>query len=199
MKNNPEQMIDIAARDAIMGRKLRRLAKREAVFSQPITAEEITYQCQYLEAVPYAGGFCWIYTSKSTSGRSKTYGKMSFRGFKVEPHRFALAVKLGCTLWDLEDSKAGHAHTSKCLGGRCCKHMHLKKENSTAAGAWARSRDMQDVGSKPERTMEQTRKMVRRTCNPRIPAHDMPESFPVPIGVTVTVGEGDAAFTITAV
>jgi hypothetical protein len=199
MADNKLDMSNIPARDALMRKKIARLEKRQAAFSQPITAEEIIYQCQYLEAVPYAGGFCWIYTSKSTSGRSKTYGKMSFRGFKVEPHRFALAVKLGCTLWDLENSKAGHAHTSKCLGGRCCKHIHLQKEDSTAAGAWARSRDKADVGLRPVRTMDQTRKMVRRTCNPQIPAHTQADHFPLAIGTTLLVGEGDAAFTITAV
>lgn len=192
----PIDMWDLAARDAMMRKIITNLEKRQAALSIPITAEDIIYHSQFLEAVPYAGGFCWIYVKKSTGGRTGVYARMKYHGVWVQAHRFALAAKLGCTLWDLEDSKAGHAKASTCLGGRCCKHMHLKKEDTTAAGAWARSKDKTDIGSKPKRSAEQIKKMIRRTCDPRIPAHTQRDCFPLPIGQMVLVGEGDSAFTI---
>jgi hypothetical protein len=135
------------------------LQKRHRALSQPITAEQITNASSYLKAVPYGSGCCWLYGAKSSGGVNSVYGRMKFNGVWTGPHRFALAVKLGVTLWDLEGFWAGHAPITVCMGGRCCNPDHLNKE-TPPVGAWARSKDRREVGTKPKRTKEQIRHMV---------------------------------------
>lgn len=190
MTINIEEHLDLAGRDAKMQRKLRNLAKRQKALSIPITAEDIIYHSQFLAVVNYSGETCWIYTQRSTGGRTNAYARLKYHGVWVPAHRFALAVKLGCTLWDLEDSKAGHAKVATCMGGRCCKHVHLRKEKTTAAGAWQRARDKQDVGNKPDRTPEETRRLVRYTCD--LPVTDCRK---LNMGENV-IGGGESAFSI---
>jgi len=84
---------------------------------------------------------------------------MKFNGVWTGSHRFALAVKLGVTLWDLEGFWAGHAPIAVCMGGRCCNPDHLSKE-TPPIGAWARSKDRREVGTKPKRSKEEIRHMV---------------------------------------
>jgi hypothetical protein len=168
-----------------------RREKRHAALSKPITAEQIEHHSQFLEAVPYGGDFCWIYTAKSTHGRKGEYARFKINGCLVAAHRFALAVKLGCTLWELEGIRAGHAPISECIGGRCCKHVHLREEANTARGAWQRSKDRKAVGVKPERSQEDKRRMVR-FMHP----HGLPVGNRLLVGETRVIGVGDDAFTI---
>src|SRR5438128_104998 len=134
----------------------RNLQKRHKALSQPITTEQVINASQYLEAVPYANGFCWVYGAKSSSGVHDGYGRMKFNGVWTGPHRFVLALKLGVTLWDLEGFWAGHAPINICMGGRCCKPEHLHKE-TPPMGIWQRSKDRREVGTKPERTEQEKR------------------------------------------
>ena len=133
--------------------------RRYRSLSQPITAEQIINASSYLEAVPYGSGCCWLYCAKSSSGVNNGYSRMKFNGVWVGSHRFALAVKLGLTLWDLEGFWAGHAPITVCMGGRCCNPDHLSKE-TPPIGIWARSKDRRKVGTKPERTKREIRRMV---------------------------------------
>ena len=100
-----------------------------------------------------------MYSAKSSGGVSSVYGRMKFNGVWTGSHRFALAVKLGVTLWDLEGFWAGHAPIAVCMGGRCCNPDHLSKE-TPPIGAWARSKDRREVGTKPKRSKEEIRHMV---------------------------------------
>lgn len=94
-----------------------------------------------LVGVNYGGGECWLYPSKSTGGASQSYGRMKFHGVWVMAHRFALAVKLGFTLWDLEGFDASHAPLAVCVGGRCCNPEHLTKKLPKRNRSWDRIRD----------------------------------------------------------
>jgi hypothetical protein len=98
--------------------------------TQPITAEEARYHSQFLEAVQFGKGFCWIYVRKSTGGASNAYARFKFHGVWVMAHRFALALKLGQTLWELEGFDAAHAPSDVCIGGRCCNPSHLEAKRS---------------------------------------------------------------------
>lgn len=136
-----------------------RQQKRYKALSQPITDEQIRNTSQYLEAVPYGNGLCWLYGAKSSGGGNSGYGRMKFNGVWVGAHRFALAVKLGVTLWELEGFWAGHYPITDCMGGRCCNPNHLRKETAPM-GTWQRARDRREVGTKPERTPEEKRHML---------------------------------------
>ena len=136
-----------------------RQQKRYKALSQPITEEQVLNASSYLEALPYGNGFCWLYTAKSSGGVNSVYGRMKLNGVWTGPHRMALALKLGVTVWDLEGFWAGHAPIDICMGGRCCNPDHLRKE-TPPMGAWQRSRDRREVGTKPERTKEDTRKLL---------------------------------------
>jgi hypothetical protein len=133
--------------------------KRYNALSQPITTEQVINASRHLETVSYGSGYCWLYGAKSSGGAGNVYGRMKFNGVWIGPHRFALALKLGVTLWDLEGFWAGHAPIAVCMGGRCCRLDHLHKE-TPPMGAWQRSRDRREVGIKPERTKEEIRRMV---------------------------------------
>jgi hypothetical protein len=133
--------------------------KRYKALSQPITGEQVLNASRYLEVVPYAKGFCWLYCAKSSGGTDSTYGRMKFNGVWIGPHRFALALKLGVTLWDLEGYWAGHAPINICMGGRCCNPDHLRKE-TPPMGAWQRSKDRREVGIKPKRTPQEIRHLL---------------------------------------
>jgi hypothetical protein len=133
--------------------------KRYRALSQPITAEQIISASSYLEAAPYGSGCCWLYGAKSSGGVNNRYARMKFNGVWVGAHRFALAVKLGVTLWELESFWAGHAPLAVCSGGRCCNLDHLHKE-TPPMGIWQRSRDRREAGTKPQRTKEEMRQMV---------------------------------------
>jgi hypothetical protein len=133
--------------------------KRHEALSKPITAEQVTNASSYLEVVPYGTGFCWLYTAKSSGGVNSGYGRMKFNGVWIGPHRFALALKLGVTLWDLEGYWAGHGPITVCMGGRCCNPAHLRKE-TPPMGTWQRARDRREVGTKAERTTEEKRHML---------------------------------------
>jgi len=141
------------------GQQKRYHQKRYKALSRPITAEQIINASRYLEVVPHGNGFCWLYAAKSSGGVSNGYGRMKFNGVWTGPHRFALALKLGMTLWDLEGYWAGHAPIATCMGGRCCNPDHLRKE-TPPMGAWQRSKDRREVGTKPERTNEEKRHML---------------------------------------
>jgi len=167
-----------------------RIKKREDALKTAITAEDIAYHSQFLVAVPYGNGFCWLYARRSRSGRTGTYARLKFHGVWVQAHRFALACKLKCTLWELQGSYAGHAKASICLGGPCSKHTHLKKEPSAAVGAWQRAKDKKQVGNKGRRSAKEVARLVRYTNN--LPISD---SKGLKMGVNV-IGEGPGAFTI---
>lgn len=134
---------------------------RKIALSKPITAQQIQYHSQFLKAVSYGAGMCWIYTSKTTGGKSSAYGRFKHNGVMVQAHRFALALKLKCSLWELEGMKCGHAPISICMGGRCCDPNHLRPEETTAVGAWQRSADRKAVGTKPERSLKEKQRMIR--------------------------------------
>jgi hypothetical protein len=165
-------------------------APRQAALSQPITAEQHVNYKKHLLAIPHGMGECWIHVSKSTTGRTKTYTKVKYNGYWVPAHRFALAVKLGCTRWDLEGFNAGHAPAWVCMGGRCCNPGHLRKE-VTPQGAWSRSADRFENGAKPTRTPEQQERMVKqmhRRGEGGLPTGDML------LGRIATFGSGTDVF-----
>jgi len=135
--------------------QLKRYRARYAALSQPITLEEILEFSGRLVAVDYGHGQCWIYPGKSVGGASNTYARMWFRGLWVGAHRFALAIKEGCTLWDLEGFEAGHAHKGICQGGRCCNPEHLTRQ-TPPVNRWQRSQDYKKYGN-GERTPEEKR------------------------------------------
>jgi hypothetical protein len=153
--------------------------KRYRALSQPITEEQAMNASRYLEAVPYGNGFCWLYSAKSSGGVKNEYARMKFNGVWTGPHRFALALKLGVTLWDLEGYWAGHAPISICMGGKCCNPDHLSKE-TPPMGVWQRSRDRREVGIRPERTREEKRHMLSLLC-----PNGVRVSQTLPDGITV--------------
>jgi hypothetical protein len=136
-------------------------AKRRA-FSRPLTADEIADFDGRLLAVDYGRGQCWLYPGKTTTGASKDYARKWFRGQWTGAHRIALAIKLGCTLWDLQGYDAAHAKKSVCLGGRCCNPAHLFPKESEPNRSWDRARDAAAFGGTvTHRTAEEKRRMVR--------------------------------------
>ena len=187
-KMSTAQMIDLDARRKKAQKQIANLKRRQAALSQPITAEQHINYKKNLLAIVHGDGHCWIHVGKSTGGRTKAYTRVKFNGFWVPAHRFALAVKLGCTLWDLEGTNAGHAPAWKCMGGRCCNPDHLRKEANTAVGAWARSADAIQNGAKPTRTPEQAMRMLKRMHPKGLPTGDML------LGRIVTFGTGRNAF-----
>jgi len=156
---------------------------RYRALSQPITAEQHVNFKKHLLAVPHGSGFCWIHVSKATTGESKSYAKVKYNGFWVPAHRFALALKLVCTPWDLEGFNAGHAPAWECMGGRCCNPAHLRRER-TPEGAWVRSADREQIGTKPTRTLEEMRRLVDYMHPRGLPTGDMV------LGRIVTFGSG---------
>lgn len=140
---------------------IKRSRQRSSALSKSISAEDVTYHSQFLEAVPFGNGFCWIYTRKSAGGASKVYGRFKFHGQWVLAHRFALAVKLGCTLWDLEGYDAAHAPADVCIGGRCCNPEHLKEKLSDPNRSWDKAKDIEKFGLKQYRSKAEKRDMVK--------------------------------------
>jgi hypothetical protein len=112
-------------------RQLRRYRARRKALSLPITIEQVTGFDLKLVPVAYGNGTCWLYPSgKGTpidTGRT-VYSNLKFNGQTVTAHRFALAVKEGCTMMGLENYDAAHAPVSVCMGGRCCNPDHLCKK-----------------------------------------------------------------------
>jgi len=141
--------------------KVERSKKRFRALSQSISAEDVAYHRQFLQVVPVGKGFCWIYARKSTGGASRAYGRFKFHGEWVLAHRFALALKLGCSLWKLEGYDAAHAPADVCMGGRCCNPAHLEPKLSDPNRSWDRAKDAEKFGVKPHRTKEQQREMIR--------------------------------------
>jgi len=141
--------------------QIKRSQKRYSALSQPITAEHISYHSQFLEAVPFGKSYCWLYTHKSAGGASKSYGRFKFHGIWILAHRFALAVKLGCTMLELEGYEAAHAPADVCIGGRCCNPEHLKRKESDPNRSWDRAKDLAKFGQKLHRSPEEKRKMVK--------------------------------------
>jgi hypothetical protein len=123
--------------------------------------EDILYHSQFLEAVQVGEGCCWIYTRKSTGGATSAYGRFKFHGVWVLAHRFALSLKLGCTLWDLEGYDAAHAPADVCIGGRCCNPDHLKRKRGEPHRSWDKAKDIEMFGLKPFRSKAEQRKMIR--------------------------------------
>lgn len=139
----------------------KRLQAKYRAFSQPFTAEEIADFDGRLVAVNYGRGKCWLYPGKTVNGDSKDYARKWFRGQWTGAHRIALAIKLGCTLWDLEGYDAAHARKDICMGGRCCNPEHLSKKLSEPNRSWGRAKDAAEFGnSVPQRTREQKRHMM---------------------------------------
>jgi hypothetical protein len=115
--------------------------KRYCALSERITLQQISdFDCK-LVPVAYGMGTCWLPLTNSRSGSTKAYGRMRFNGENVLTHRFALAVKLGCTLWDLEGYDASHAPVSVCMGGMCCSPEHLTKKMANPNRSWDRIKD----------------------------------------------------------
>lgn len=141
--------------------KIKRSKERYRALSKSISAEDIAYHSQFLEAVPYGKGFCWFYTRKSVGGASKAYGRFKFHGIWVLAHRFALALKLGCKLWDLEGYEAAHAPADVCIGGRCCNPEHLKKKPSDPNRSWDKAKDIEKFGLKQYRSKAEKQKMIQ--------------------------------------
>ena len=135
---------------------------RYAALSRSITLEQVAEFSAHLMHVDHgnAGG-CWIFTGKSVAGAAKAYARMSHNNFPVVAHRFALAVKLGCTMWDLEGYDTAHASKAICVGGRCCNPNHLTKRLSEPNRSWDRARDAGKYGDKiTTRTPEEARKLL---------------------------------------
>jgi hypothetical protein len=108
------------------------------------------------------GDGCWLYLGKSVGGASKAYARKKHNGELVMVHRFALAVKLGCTVWDLEGYDASHSSKAVCLGGRCCNPEHLKEKLSEPNRSWDRARDAALFGDKAtNRTAEEKAAMMK--------------------------------------
>jgi hypothetical protein len=135
---------------------------RYAALSRQITLEQVAEFSARLLHVDYGSwGGCWIYTGKAVAGASKTYARMSHNNYPIMAHRFALAVKEGCTIWDLEGYDAAHASKAICKGGRCCNPDHLKKKLSEPNRSWDRARDAGSYGDKiTTRTPEEARKLL---------------------------------------
>lgn len=135
---------------------------RYTALSRQITLAQVADFSSHLAHVDYgnAGG-CWIFTAKSTAGAANAYGRMTHNNFPIMAHRFALAVKLNCTIWDLEGYDAAHASKAVCVGGRCCKPDHLSKRLSEPNRSWDRARDAGQYGNKvTTRTPEEAQKLL---------------------------------------
>lgn len=104
--------------------KVARVRARYRALSKRITIGQIGAFDLNLVPVAYGLGTCWLYPS----GSKATYASLSHNGHSVQAHRFALAVKLNCTLWDLDGFDAAHAPVDICMGGRCCHPDHLFKK-----------------------------------------------------------------------
>jgi hypothetical protein len=143
-------------------RKTAREKERFKAFSPPITLEQVCDFSSKLVRVDYGTGEgCWLHTSKSVSGASKNYARFRHNGELAQVHRFALAVKLGCTLWDLEGYDAAHSSKVVCLGGRCCNPNHLTKKRSNPNRSWDRIKDADLFGDKAKiRTPEEIKAML---------------------------------------
>jgi hypothetical protein len=135
---------------------------RYAALRRPITLEQVAEFSAHLAHVDYGSSDgCWIFTGKSVAGASQAYARMSHNNYLVMAHRFALAVKLGCTIWDLEGYDAAHASKAICGGGRCCNPEHLNPKPSEPNRSWDRARDAGSYGDKvTTRTPEETRKLL---------------------------------------
>lgn len=142
--------------------QLNRLKKRCKALSRPITLEQVAKFSAHLAHVDYGNdGGCWLFTGKSTSGASQVYARISHNGCLINAHRFALAVKLGCTLWDLEGYDAAHASKAVCVGGRCCRPEHLTKKLSDPNRSWDRRKDASVYGDKVTiRTPEEVQRLL---------------------------------------
>src|SRR5437870_5633685 len=151
MNENLRQQFGRPRRKQLMTKEAKlRKQKRLKVMSEPITAEEIIAFANRLRTVNHgtlmAGdktvvSQCWIYPSK---GEGKGYGSHSRKGHSIGAHRFALAIKEGCTPNDLENFHAGHAPREHCIGYRCCNPAHLLKQPSPINRSFGRD------GQKPE-------------------------------------------------
>ena len=190
MTPTPLEMWDQTARGQKMRKKVAGRKMRQAALSKPITFEQIIHHSQFLEVVPYAGGFCWLYTAKATGGRTGEYTKLKLNGYRINAHRFALALKLGCTLWDLEGVQSGHHLVSTCMGGRCRNHVHLRKVTGRR-NAWDRAADREEIGTKFKRTKAQKQALIRFMYPKGVPTGQR-----LLIGRTLVIREGRRTFTI---
>src|SRR5438552_8476743 len=103
-----------------------RRRKRREILSGPITPEELSTFRQRIHVVRFGHGLCWVYMSRSKGGIGALdiygqkipghYGMMRFRGYQIGSHRFALALKEGCSLWELNQYQAGHLPYEVCMG-----------------------------------------------------------------------------------
>ena len=100
-----------------------RARSRYRALSQPIMIEQIGAFDFKLVSVAYGLGTCWLYPS----GSKAVYAMCSHNGHSIQAHRFALAVKLGCTVQSLDEFDAAHSPVEVCMGGRCCHPDHLFK------------------------------------------------------------------------
>ncbi len=127
-------------------RKTARVRDRYAALSRRITLEQISQFSSRLVRVDYGNGECWPYLlRKSVGGASKNYARLKFNGAWVMAHRFALAVKLGCTIWSLEGFDCSHVPL-KCIGGKCCNPEHLFKKKPQANRSWDRAKEVAAFG-----------------------------------------------------
>ena len=67
------------------------------------------------------------------------YARLRFNGVWVGAHRFALAVKLGCTMSDLDGYDCAHLPL-RCVGSKCCNPAHLTKKESEPNRSWDRAK-----------------------------------------------------------
>jgi hypothetical protein len=136
---------------------------RRKALNQPITLEQVCEFSSRLVRVDYGtGAGCWVYTGLSVGGGSKTYARKKHNGAWTMAHRFSLAVKLGCTVWDLEGYDAAHSSKAICLGGRCCNPDHLFPKVSEPNRSWDRGKDAKVYGDKVTiRTPEEKKAMMK--------------------------------------
>ncbi len=144
-------------------RKTARYKARRKALSQQITLEQVCEFSSRLVRVDYGtGDGCWLYLGKSAGGASKAYARKKHNGELVMVHRFALAVKLGCTVWDLEGYDCGHSSKAVCIGGRCCNPDHLTPKLSDPNRSWDRAKDAEKFGDKATtRTPEEKTAMMK--------------------------------------
>ena len=142
--------------------QLKRLRKRYKALRQPITLEQVVAYSARLVHVDYGNdGGCWLFTGKSSSGASRAYARLSHNGCLINASRFALAVKLGCTIWDLDGFDAAHASKAVCMGGRCCRPDHLNRKPREPNRSWDRAKEAGLYGDKvTTRSLEEARKLV---------------------------------------
>ena len=139
-----------------------RYKDRRKRLSLKITLQQVAEFSSRLVRVDHGnGGGCWIYPSKGSTGASGSYAYYNFNGVQLGPHRFALAVKLGCTLWDLNGYDAAHSSKATCAGGRCCNPAHLTQKPSEPNRSWDRAKDAAMYGNTvATRTDHQARKLM---------------------------------------